>query len=223
MIQLKCNGMKCLLIALFSLLSHWAYSQDIREFFTSLEVNVEFVGLDFSQAKMVGVTDKNASVEAQATYFRAWNDLLLNETRKYDVKRAFMKRKIHYNFEIVDSLNRELRYVDLLTNLPPKSFSEKSLQRMVNRYDTQKMKSAYGVSFVVHSFNKFRERAYVYIVVFDVASKKILFSAQVSGETGGFGFRNYWARTIYNILEDVRDYKFRRWKEKIKRQSFVKR
>lgn len=215
--------MKCLFVALFSVISHCAYSQDIREFFTSLEASIEFVGLDFSQAKMVGVTDRNASTETQATYFRAWNDLLLNETRKYDVKRAFMKRNIHYNFEIVHTLNRQLRYVDLLTDLSPKSFSKKSLQKMVNRYDTQTMKSTYGVSFVIHSFNKFRERAYVYIVVFDVASKKVLFSAQVSGEAGGFGFRNYWARTIYNILEDVRDYKFRRWKEKVKRESLVKK
>lgn len=207
--------MKCLWIAFCLLITGASYGQDVREFFTSLEVEVEFVGLDFSQVKMVGLNAKNAPDEIQANYFKAWNDLLMKEHRKYDVKRAFMKRSIAYNFEIVNGLNQKMKSVDLLTDLSPQSFSAKKLQRIVNHYDVKKMKSKYGVSFIIHSFNQFRERAYVYVVVFDVATKKILFSAQMSGEAGGLGFRNYWARTIYNILEDIRDYKFRKWKEEI--------
>jgi hypothetical protein len=214
--------MKCLWIAFCLVITYFSYGQDGREFFTSLEVDVEFVGLDFSQARMVGLSEENVPNEIQGDYFRVWNDLLMKERQRYDVKRAFMKREIAYNFEIVNRLNKKVKSVNLLTDLSPQSFSTKKLQAAVNCYDTKEMKSKYGVSFIVHSFNQFRERAYVYVVIFDVATKKILFSAQTSGDAGGFGFRNYWARTIYNILEDIRDYKFRKWKKEVKRQALVK-
>jgi len=194
------------------MITPFGYGQDVREFFTSLEAEVEFIGLDFSQAKMVGVATENVSDK-----IKAWNDLLIKEHRKYDVKRAFMKRSVNYNFKVVNHLNRKIKSVDLLTNVSPQSFSIQKLQHIVNRYNTKAMKGEYGLSFIVHSFNQFRERAYVYVVIFDVTSKKILFSAQMSGDAGGFGFRNYWARTIYNILEDIRDYKFRKWKGEIKK------
>jgi hypothetical protein len=213
--------MKCLWIAFYLLITYSSYGQDIREFFTSLEVKVEFVGLDFTQAKIVGLSAKNTPDEIQVGYFRAWNDLLLKERQKYDVKRAFMKRSIDYNFEIVHRLNKKIKPENVRTDLSPQSFSAKKLQTVVNCYDTKEMKSEYGVSFIVHSFNQFRERAYIYVVIFDVATKEILFSAQTSGDAGGFGFRNYWARTIYNVLENIRDYKFRKWKKEMERQALV--
>jgi hypothetical protein len=214
--------MKCLWIIFCLLITSSSYGQDVREFFTSLEVEVEFVGLDFSQAKMVGLNTKNTPSEIQANYFKAWNDLLMKERQKYDVKRAFMKRSMDYNFEIVNRLNQKIKVIDLRTDVSPPSFSTKKLQKVINCYNTKEMKSKYGLSFVVHSFNQLRERAYVYIVIFDVATKKILFSAQTSGAAGGFGFRNYWARTIYNILVNIRDYKFREWKKNIKKQVLIK-
>ncbi len=216
--------MRCLATGLCLLWTTlFCHAQDAREFFTSVDAEVEFIGLDFSEAKMVGLNTKNAPQEIKVKYFKAWNDLLIKEARKYDVKRAFMKQNLSYNFDVVDHLNQQTKSETLLANASPQSFSEKKLQGIVNQYNTQTMKSQYGVSFVIHSFNQFRERAYVYIVIFDVATKEVLFSAQTSGEAGGFGFRNYWARTIYNILEDIRDYKFRRWKEEIRRQPFAKK
>ncbi|CAA6813139.1 MAG: Unknown protein [uncultured Aureispira sp.] len=215
--------MKLLWIAFYLVITSFSYGQDVSEFFTSLEAEVEFVGLDFSQVKMVGLSTRNTSDEVQGDCFRAWNDLLLQERRKYDVKRAFMKRKIFYNFDMLNRLNKKIKPLEIQTDLSPQSFSTKKLQLLVDRYDTNEMKSKYGLSFVVHSLNQFRERAYIYVVVFDVATKKILFSAQTSGDAGGFGFRNYWARTVYNILGNIRDYKFRTWKVAIEKQALVKK
>lgn len=214
--------MKCFWITFYLVITYSCYGQDVKEFFTSMEAKVEFVGLDFSQAKMVGLKTKHIPDEIQGNYFRAWNDLLMKERLKYDVKRAFMKKSMDYNFKIVNGLNQKTKSVDYRTDLSPPSFSEKKLQMLVDCYDTKEMKSKYGLSFIVHSFNQFRERAYIYVVVFDVTTKKILFAAQTSGAAGGFGFRNYWARTVYNILENIRDYKFKKWKEEIKKQALAK-
>jgi hypothetical protein len=34
----------------------------------------------------------------------------------------------------------------------------------------------------------------------------VLLSKHITGKSGGFGFKNYWAKAFYNILKDA-DYK----------------
>jgi len=199
------------IVLLFSSLSMWA--QDINEVFSSSKTTMEFVGLDFSQAKMVGTEGFRDPGKIQGYYFGALNGLFMSEMNKYDVKRAFKKSDMDYDFAVVEPGNDEVDFMDMVTNKLPKSFSDERVQSIVNKYDTKGMQAKYGLSFIVHSFNKYQERAYIYVVIFDAKSKKVLFSNKMSGEAGGFGFRNYWARTVYNILEDIKDYKFRKWKK----------
>jgi len=176
-------------------------AQSVSDVFTSSKTMMEFVGLDFTAAKMVGSEGFSDPGKIQGYYFGAINGLLMSEMDKYDVKRAFRKRDMDYDLSVVEDLNNEIDYMDLVTNKTPKSFSDEKIQQIINQYDTGDMQAKFGLSFVVHSFNKYQERAYVYVVIFDTKSKKVLFSDKMSGESGGFGFRNYWARSIYNIID----------------------
>lgn len=192
-----------------------SYAQDIKEIFISSNTSLEFVGLDFSKAKMVGLEGIKPPDEIQGHYFDAWNGLLLKEITKYDVRRAFNKKQLPYVLNIAQTVNQNANIANLLTNYSPKAFTKKDIQTIVEGYNTTSMKAKYGLSFVVHSFNRFQEKGHFYVVIFDVASKQVLFYERVSGEAGGFGFRNYWARTVYNALEDIRDYKYRGWKKQL--------
>lgn len=201
------------LVCFMSLISLKA--QNIEEIFTSSKVPMDFVGLDFSQAKLVGSEGFSDPAKIQNYYFGTWNGLMISEMEKYDVKKAFMKRTVDYDLSVVEAVNSEVEYIDLVTNKAPKSFSEEKIQDIVNQYDTKDLENEFGLSFIVHSLNKFQERAYIYVVIFDTKSKKVLFSDKMSGEAGGFGFRNYWARSVYNILDDISNFQFRRWKKDV--------
>jgi len=39
------------------------------------------------------------------------------------------------------------------------------------------------------------------LIAFDIATRKILSKREVSGKAGGFGLRNYWAGSVYNIIK----------------------
>ena len=47
-----------------------------------------------------------------------------------------------------------------------------------------------------------------------MSSKKVLLTEKVRGKAGGFGFRNYWARTIHEVLKDIDKHKNDEWKRK---------
>lgn len=204
---------------IFLLNINFSFSQSVDPIFTSSKVPVDFVGLDFSHVKLVGSEGFNDPAKIQSYYFGTWNGLLFSEMEKYNISKAFMKRQVDYNLSVVETLNNEVEYIDLVTNSSPKDFSAEQLQEIVNQYDNQDLENDFGLSLVVHSLNKFQERAYIYIVIFDTKSKKVLFSDKMSGEARGFGFRNYWAGAIYDIIKDISSFQFRKWKHKQAKQK----
>ena len=210
--------MKILLAICFVLLqwSHLA-AQKESAFFNSSKVSVDFVGLDFSNAKLVGVEDFSNPAKIQSYYFPSLNGILLSEMRKYDVKGAFYKNEVNYYLGVVEQLNQQIEYIDLVVNATPAPFTDKEIQKMVRAYDNTGLESDYGVSFIVHSLNKFQERAYIYVVVFNPKNKKVLFSQRMSGEAAGIGFRNYWARTVYDVIKQIKTHEFRAWRKQYKK------
>lgn len=208
---------KLILVAIALLTISNLFAQDVSEVFNSSKTKMVFVGLDFSKAKMVGSDGFNDPDKIQSYYFGAWNSLLISEMDKYDIKKAFMKREMDYDMGIVEKGNSEVDFVEMVTNKTPKSFTEDEIQGMVSAYDMDGAEADFGLSFIVHSFNKGEEKAHIYIVLFDVKSKKVLLSNRLSGEPRGFGFRNYWAGAISNIIDDIEDSKFRKWKKELEK------
>jgi len=203
----------CFIALLF--VQTFTQAQDIKEVFSSSKTAMAFVGIDFSHAKMVGSEGFSDPEKIQSYYFGVWNGLMISEADKYDVKKAFMKQDLAYNLDVVEKFNNEVDFIDLVTNSTPKSFKDEQIQSMVQRYDLSDIDAQYGIAFIVHSFNKLQEMGYIHVVIFDVKSKKVLFNKKMTGEAGGFGFRNYWARSVYNIIKDIQKSKFRKWRKEL--------
>ena len=208
-----------ILFLVFLLCNYSLSAQDVKEVFSSSKTMIEFVGLDFSQAKMVGSDGFNNPSKIHSYYFRAWNGLFLSESEKYDVRGAFMKTAMDYDTEVVEKGNEEVDFLEMITNKTPKDFSDEIIQNAISKYDTKEMQADFGLTFLVHSFNKFQEKAHIYVVIFDAKSKKVLFSDKMEGEAGGFGFRNYWARSVYNVIDEIKDRQFRKWKRELNKKT----
>lgn len=208
-----------IIVALCLVLLQWSNlnAQKVSDFFNSSKVSVDFVGLDFSNAKLVGPEGFTDPAKIQNYYFPAWNGLLLSEISKYDVKGAIYKDDVNYHLGVVEQINQDVEYLDLVVNTTPAAFTEKELQKMVKGYDNTGLNGDYGVSFIVHSLNKLQERAYVYVVVFNPKNKNVLFSKRVSGAARGFGFRNYWAGAMYDIIKQIKTKEFRAWRKNYKK------
>ena len=63
-----------------------------------------------------------------------------------------------------------------------------------------------GVVLVAKLLNKPMSKATYELITFDISTREILSKREVSGKAGGFGLRNYWAGSVYNIIKSIKLY-----------------
>lgn len=173
-------------------------------------------GLDFSRSKFVGEfeTVKGAqpinAYELINKYIPGWNQLIVNEPANFDLKSAFQKKNVIYDIAPVESLNAKIPTQDLIT-MNSNTISSADLVQMISNYKTGIKTNGLGLTIIVESFNKPKMLASVWVVFFDIETKKILLNKYCEGKPAGFGIRNYWAGSIKDILNDIRSKKFSQW------------
>lgn len=182
------------------LLSH---GQRTMNDFMEENCDVIWFGLDFSKAKLIGSEGFNDPVAIKEDYFRKWNHLMISEGDKYEWGKALLVSDLKYDYEVVDVVNDNVKVKTLVIN---KSYSinEEQIKAAVSQYNLTDYKDGIGVVIVVESLDKIKEQGTGYITFFDVKSKQVLYNHKVVGEPGGFGFRNYWARAIFNWMKFTR-------------------
>jgi hypothetical protein len=61
---------------------------------------IVWFGIDYTLVKFIGVSDQFSDLrEIQEHYFRSWNELVVVESEKYDIKGAFGVRDVTYQME----------------------------------------------------------------------------------------------------------------------------
>ncbi len=197
-----------LLIALL-LVPNISKSQSVEDVFESNEV--VWFGLDFSNAKMVGPEGFRDPDEVVRRFFRSWNSLVPNESNKYDIKKFFRKENVEYDLSVVTKRNSDVDPDELvIESFETHEISKETIQSIISEYETEK--SGLGLVFIIETFNKTEDIGTMYVTFFDIDTKKVLLSKKMSGESGGFGLRNYWARSYYNVMMDCED-EYLKWKE----------
>ncbi|NOX86391.1 MAG: hypothetical protein GXO86_10590 [Chlorobi bacterium] len=56
---------------------------------------------------------------------------------------------------------------------------------------------------IAESYSKPNVQGAYYVTFFDIATKKVLSTERMLAKPGGFGLRNYWAKTYYTVLKEV--------------------
>ena len=68
----------------------------------------------------------------------------------------------------------------------------------------------------MEGMNKIDGKASMYVTIMDMASKKVLFTKRMIGKVMGFGFRNYWASSIYQVLKQIDKKDYSNWRAEAK-------
>ncbi|MBS1781263.1 MAG: hypothetical protein JST70_18195 [Bacteroidetes bacterium] len=202
----------CLLLATTS------FAQKKPDLFDANQT-VTWLGLDFSQMKFIGEATqwKDAgeitNSQLRDKFFPSWNELFIKEKDKYKVADAVGRTEVDYAIDITEKVNNSLKgnFFENDGNLY-QALSEQKVAALVKKYDF-KGKSGIGMMFFVEGMSKGREHASMWVTFVDMKSKTVLLTKQMEGKAGGFGFRNYWAKTFYNVLKDVKD-DWNDWKNK---------
>jgi hypothetical protein len=211
--------MKKLFIVLLLGVSVCAIAQkkySAKDFFA--ENTIVWYGIDYSKSRFVGsfAQFQDAGTIDGTTlknkYFPGWNNLVLNERKKYDLARFFKKESVYYDLTPVEKIN-ETTDADKVMQNNDYTLSESEISKMVARYKGGDKNEGIGVVFITESYNRAAESASYYVVIFDVASKKVLITDKFKEKPGGIGIKNYWASTILKTLEDVSK-NYDKWRSK---------
>jgi hypothetical protein len=92
--------------------------------------------------------------------------------------------------------------------------AKSDIESIVKGYNFEGKKGI-GLMFIMESMNKSAKQGNMYVTFIDMASRKVLFTERMSGEAGGFGFRNYWVRPVSEVIEKIQKSKYKQWRSSI--------
>jgi hypothetical protein len=173
---------------------------------------VTWLGLDYSELQLIRDDEKITEQELQDKYFPGWNELVLNETAKYDIAKAIDHDDISYYTDAVNTVNSNAKGsfitddVNAFTHL-----DEARVKQMVKKYNL-KGKTGLGLVFIVEAMDKAQKEASIWVTFIKMDTREVLLTKPVIGASGGFGFRNYWAGSINKVLKALPGY-MKKWKK----------
>ena len=159
-----------------------------------------FFGVDYSRCK--GVALGVGTAEMRDKVFPAINMLLVVEQDKYDVKKALMKSEVIMDLNDVNRINRTLVASNFAyySSIDFKPFVKDTITKMIQLYDL-KDKTGIGLVFIAEYLDKPGTTAVYDLVYFSMPDGNVILWEREFGTPKGFGMRNYWASTIYEILK----------------------
>ncbi|MFO0415517.1 MAG: hypothetical protein ACK50E_07665 [Bacteroidota bacterium] len=205
------------LAIMFSMALINAKAQKVSDLFGSSSTKIIWLGIDFSHARLFG--DFAQFAEAGSTgplvlknkFFPAWNELVLSEPKKYDVAGMFRKENMLYKINTITKINSNAPIEDLMDAENEPDYKKEDIQKFIKSYDFDE-KQGIGLMFVAESMNKYREMGKYHFVAINLSNKEILLHDVFEGKAGGFGLRNYWARSFYEVILQIRDQQYKIWK-----------
>jgi hypothetical protein len=158
---------------------------------------MSFFGVDFTKARMIGEGFENK--EDLKNKIVAWNELFKVEPDKYDLYKPFRKQTIDFDFAEVTKRNAAINTAGIVGQ-GDYTISTDQAASVAKNYGQGK--TGLGCVFVVQSFDKNQAMGTIYVVFFDMGTKKTVLVKKMEEKAAGFGLKNYWARVILNTIED---------------------
>lgn len=210
--------MKKILLFLAFLSAFPAFAQNASDLFKPTETKYYWLGIDYSHVKLIGDfsqfanAGEKSSAEIKHKYFPAWNNLVLDERDKYDVRGMLRKDYITYDTDMMMDVNASAP-VEELEAQNPVVYTRDDIQKFVKQYKP-KSNDGIGIAFIAESLNKASTEAYYHFVAINLSNNTILIHDRLRGEPAGIGLRNYWAGSVYDVIKDIRNNRYKQWKSK---------
>jgi hypothetical protein len=174
-----------------------------------------WVGINFSKAKFTR-NGFDFTQEIMQHYFHEWNMLILNDQKKYDIRMSFRKPVMEYNLSTVTKLNKTVKIGELITrNIGTKDvYSDDRMIQYLSGLSLPKT-LPFALMFVVESFDTSVKTAAIWVTITKTDTQEVVLCEKFLKKPAGFGTRNYWARTFYNVFFDIQSQSFMRWENMV--------
>jgi len=170
---------------------------------------VTYLGIDFTQTRFIDDIAFKSSTLLTTKYFKLWNHMIISEPDKYDFKKFTDKSDAIIDLNIMNERN-SLVDSNLIVQNEFFDLKREDIPQIAQTIDFGQI-DGMATFFVVGTFNKNALMATYFLVVYDISQAEVIFIKKYTAKPGGFGFKNYWARTYYDVLLQVeKDYK-KKW------------
>lgn len=168
------------------------------------DIPVIWVGLDFSNAKLIGDREKYGSLSDIQYLIKSWNDLIETEKDRYNVARFTRKKTAEYHTEITRKHNDELEISTLLSNVKEDHdrLKQEDITAIVRSYNFEAL-TGLGLMFTVESLSELHHQAAIWATFIDLSTKEVLVTERIISGPGGAGLRNYWGRSFLETMEKM--------------------
>ncbi len=163
-------------------------------------------GLDYSLVKMIGTLDFHQPDQIFPGMLLAWNGLFMKEMLPQLEK---MAKSVRTDLKAVEANNAKATATQIQREdgtrdemVAPTRITQVDLGNLVRAYELKNDKGL-GLVFIMDRLVKAQETACMYVVFFDIASRKVVFSERVCSGAGGMGFRNYWFRPVKDAVKKL--------------------
>jgi len=202
-------------ILLFIGISTQSFAQSVKDFFTNNSTTLTYLGIDYTQNKLINDPGGNAS-DIKNRLYNSMNEVVLDEMGKnYNIAGAFNRSGgINTDIGAVTKRNEKINASDIM------SFSEADFNRLsesdiancVKALDL-KGKEGVGLVFVMEGMKKEAKKSFgaVWVTLIDMKTKKVLMTERMEQEATGFGFRNFWVSVIKKSIIEIDKKKYSAW------------
>jgi hypothetical protein len=154
-----------------------------------------------------GVISKD---EFRDSFLVQWNQLFIDEQKKYNVAKATGHSTVNYAIDVCISANKKLTQKEFFSNDPAvfHTKTEADVQNAVKNYDFGKT-DGLGMMYFVEGMHSGTGEEGIWITFVDIKSKTVLATRYEASKGQGSGFRNYWAKPMYVALKEM---DLKKWK-----------
>jgi hypothetical protein len=205
----------CMAFMLVCTLVQPAFSQTLKEFFSSSETPTIYLGIDFTKARLIDDATAN-QMDIRDRLFASINEVVVNEAKKFDLNKAFHKTNVDHDLGLVAKRNLKVDAEQIKsTNTGDfNRLKQEDITALVKGFDFADKKGT-GILFVMEGMSKSLKKAAIWVTLIDIKSKKVLLTERIESKMAmAIGFRNMWASTIKNLIDDIEDKKYDEWKSK---------
>ena len=195
-------------------ISSTSFSQTLKEVFNDSESPLTYLGIDFTKARLLDIGNAD---DIRNRLYGSINDLIVLEPKKFDLKGAFRKSNISHDFDAVSKNNIKVNQNEIISTNSSDfdRFQESDIASIVKALDLSG-KDGVGLLFVMEAMRKIDKKgdAAIWVTLVNMKTKKVLMTERIIAKATGIGFRNYWASTIKEVIEDIDKKKYKEWRTK---------
>jgi hypothetical protein len=193
-----------------------SFSQTLKDVFSSSESPLLYLGVDFTKAKLINYPDPKV-MDIRDRIYTSINELTVNEPKKFDFAGAFHKSTINSDLSAVKARNEKMNAEDIVSNNAAdfNRLQESDISAVVKALNISG-KDGVGLLFVMEAMRKEDKKgdAAMWVTLVDMKTKKVLLTERIEAKATGIGFRNYWASTIKEVIDEIDKKKYKEWKKK---------